>query len=179
LQKKRPAVFFDRDGTLMRDVDYCDDPSKVEVLPGVIEALRQLKAAGFRIIVITNQSGIGRGYLTEEDYRAVEREFESRLGEGLVDATYFCPHAPGDGCICRKPQPGMLQQAAREHEIDLAKSYFVGDKDSDIECGERAGTRTVLVQTGYGDSADHDRPDAVVRDVTNATEFILRQTAMS
>jgi D-glycero-D-manno-heptose 1,7-bisphosphate phosphatase len=173
------AVFFDRDGTLMRDVDYCADPAKVEVFAGASEALRRLKAHGFKIVVITNQSGIGRGYLTTEDFRAVERELESQLGAGIIDATYFCPHLPADECFCRKPETGLIRAAATEHGIDLTKSYFVGDKDSDIECGLRAGTKTILVQTGYGRSADQARPDAVAADVPAAVEAILERSAKS
>jgi D-glycero-D-manno-heptose 1,7-bisphosphate phosphatase len=171
------AVFFDRDGTLMRDADYCDDPAKVEVFEGAADALRQLKGRGFKIVVITNQSGIGRGYMTEDAYRAVEREFESQLGGDVIDATYFCPHSPEMTCDCRKPEPGMLRRAAEEHQLDLTKSYLVGDKDSDIECGKRAGTKTILVETGYGRSADHDRPDVVVTDVKGAAAYILKESA--
>lgn len=177
MQKRQAAVFFDRDGTLMQDADYCDDPAKVKVFEGAADALRHLRSRGLKIVIVTNQSGIGRGYMTEEDYRAVDREFESQLGSGLIDATYFCPHSPGDSCACRKPEPGMLLQAAKEHHIDLTKSYFVGDKDTDIECGKRAGTKTILVQTGYGCSADHDRPDAAVADIKSAAAFILDECA--
>jgi D-glycero-D-manno-heptose 1,7-bisphosphate phosphatase len=171
------AVFFDRDGTLMQDADYCDDPAKVKVFEGAADAIRELKGRGFKIVVVTNQSGIGRGYMIEENYRAVAREFESQLGSDLIDSTYFCPHSPEESCACRKPEPGMLLQAAEEHQIDLTKSYFVGDKDSDIECGKRAGTKTILVRTGYGPSADHDRPDTVVTDVKSAVAFILKDSA--
>ncbi len=157
----------------MRDADYCDDPAKVEVFPGAGDALRQLKDRGFKIVVITNQSGIGRGYMTEEDYRAVESEFESQLGSDVIEATYFCPHSPDESCDCRKPEPGMLRQAAEEHQIDLTKSYFVGDKDSDIACGKRAGTKTILVETGYGRSADHNLPEAVAADINAAVQIIL------
>jgi D-glycero-D-manno-heptose 1,7-bisphosphate phosphatase len=173
--ERRAAVFFDRDGTLMQDADYCDDPAKVKVFGRAADALRQLKDRGFKIVVVTNQSGIGRGYMTEEDYRAVEREFESQLGGDLIDATYFCPHSPEESCVCRKPEPGMLLKAAEEHQIDLTKSYLVGDKDSDVECGKRAGTKTILVQTGYGPSADHDRPDVAVADVKEAVVYILKE----
>ena len=161
----------------MRDADYCDDPAKVEVFRGAADALRQLKAQGFKIVIVTNQSGIGRGYMTEDNFRAVEREFESQLGNDIIDATYFCPHSPEESCSCRKPAPGMLRQAAEEHQIDLTKSYFVGDKDSDIECGKRAGAKTILVETGYGRSANHDRPDAVAPDVTTAVALILKESA--
>src|SRR3954452_7460534 len=100
LGTKSPAIFLDRDGTLMRDVDYCSDPKNVHVFPEAAEALRGLKDAGFKLIVITNQSGIGRGYMTGKNYDAVEKELEHQLGAGLIDATYFCPHTPGDRCSC-------------------------------------------------------------------------------
>jgi len=161
----------------MHDADYCDDPAKVKVFEGAADAIQQLRSQGFKIVIVTNQSGIGRGYMTEEAYRAVANEFDSQLGRDLIDATYFCPHSPADACACRKPEPGMLRQAAEEHQIDLTKSYLVGDKDSDIDCGKRAGTKTVLVQTGYGPSADHDGPDAVVADIKSATAFILEDSA--
>ncbi len=167
------AVFLDRDGTLMRDVDYCADPRKVEVFAGAGAALTSLKEAGFRLVIITNQSGIGRGYITEENYRAVEQELERQLGAGLIDATYHCPHAPDESCSCRKPAPEMVQRAAAEHQLDLAKSYFIGDKETDLACGRSAGTKTILVQTGYGQSANTSLADFVAPDLAAAAKFIL------
>jgi D-glycero-D-manno-heptose 1,7-bisphosphate phosphatase len=159
------AVFFDRDGTLMEEVEYCSDPATVRVFAGVPEALRRLKQAGFGIFLITNQSGIGRGYFTEEQYTRVHQEFLRQAGEDLIDASYYCPDAPGVPSSCRKPEPGMVLQAASQYGIDLAASYFVGDKAADIECGRRAGTQTLLVLTGYGAqqtcAADHTCADAV------------------
>src|ERR1700722_4076743 len=114
----------------MKDVDYCNDPKTVFVFPGVQEALGRLKAAGFKTIIITNQSGIGRGYMTEQQYREVEAEVSMQLGAGL-DATYFCPDAPWQPSTRRKPQPGMVLEAVNEHDIDLSRSFFVGDKTSD------------------------------------------------
>src|SRR4051794_299158 len=108
-----PAVFLDRDGTLMRDVDYCGDPTMVEVYPGATEALQQLKHVGYKLIIITNQSGIGRGYFSETDYRAVEQEFLRQLGGGLIDHTYFCPSLPDANSPRRKPAPGMIFEAQR------------------------------------------------------------------
>jgi D-glycero-D-manno-heptose 1,7-bisphosphate phosphatase len=169
-----PAVFIDRDGTLMRDVDYCGDPNEVAIYDGVSAALHRLKAGGYKVIVITNQSGIGRGYFDEKAYRAVEAELERQIGAGLIDATYFCPHSPEQACQCRKPEPGMVIQAAREHAIDLSRSYFIGDKESDVKCGRRAGTKTILVQTGYGDDADQNAADAVVADLPAAVGAILK-----
>lgn len=168
-----PAVFIDRDGTLMRDIDYCGDPNEVAIFDGVSAALRRLKAGGYKVIVITNQSGIGRGYFDENAYRAVEAELERQIGAGLIDATYFCPHSPEQACQCRKPEPGMVIQAAREHSINLSHSYFIGDKESDVECGRRAGTKTILVETGYGGAADKKSADTVVTDLAAAVRFIL------
>ncbi len=119
-----PAVFIDRDGTLMQDCDYCSDPKDVRIFPGVIEALSRLKSKGFKLIIITNQSGIGRGLFTLDQYRAVEREVSRQIGDGLIDATYFCPDAPGQQSNCRKPSPGMILKAAGDHQIDLPAILF-------------------------------------------------------
>ena len=169
---RRRAVFFDRDGTLMEDAHYCGDPALVKVFPGVPEALRSLKEAGFGVFIITNQSGIGRGLITEAQYRAVHEEFLRQAGSGWIDASYYCPDAPGVASACRKPAPGMVLAAAAVHHIDLAASYFVGDKSADIECGRRAGTRTVLVLTGYGSQQRCDA-DLTCRDAVEAAARIL------
>jgi D-glycero-D-manno-heptose 1,7-bisphosphate phosphatase len=168
-----PAIFLDRDGTLMRDVDYCGDPAKVEIFPAAPDALRQLKRSGYKLIVITNQSGIARGYFNENDYRAVEREFLRQLGDDLIDDTYYCPDLPGTNSLRRKPAPGMIFEAQRDHRLDLARSYFIGDKTSDIGCGRNAGVRTILVQTGYGATEIDCRADWIARDLTQAVEIIL------
>ena len=105
-ETRTPAVFVDRDGTIMEDADYCSDPKEVKIFPGVPESLRRLKSNGFKLIIITNQSGIGRGFFTIEQYRAVEAEVLRQLGNGLIDATYFCPDVPGQHSSCRKPAPG-------------------------------------------------------------------------
>ena len=157
----------------MRDVDYCGDPARVEVFPGAADAMRQLKAKGYKLIIVTNQSGIARGYFSEDDYRAVERAFLQQLGEGLIDATYYCADLPGTNSVRRKPAPGMLLEAKRDHHLDLARSYLVGDKTSDIECGRNAGVKTILVQTGYGAQGDVCRADWIARDLAHATEIIL------
>src|ERR1700744_972166 len=145
----RQAVFFDRDGTLIEEEGYCADPAHVRVFPGVSEALRGLKQAGFLNIVVSNQSGIGRGYFTEIEYRAVQDEMLRQIGEGLIDASYYCADAPGTPSVCRKPEPGMLLDAATKFEINLERSVMIGDKTSDIECARRAGVRSILVATGY------------------------------
>jgi D-glycero-D-manno-heptose 1,7-bisphosphate phosphatase len=170
-----PAVFLDRDGTLMRDVEYCGDPGDVEVFPQAAEALRQLKKSGYKLIVITNQSGIGRGYFSETDYAAVEKEFLSQLGHDLIDASYYCPDLPETNSTRRKPAPEMIFEAQRDHHVDLTRSWFVGDKAIDIECGRNAGTRTILVQTGYGAGETRCGADSIARDIAHAAQIILAE----
>ena len=174
-EAKSPAVFLDRDGTLMHDADYCSRPDQVRVFDGVASALRQLKTAGYKIIVITNQSGIGRGFFTEEDYRAVEAEVSRQLGNGLIDATYFCPDVPDQPSDCRKPAPGMVLQAAREHNVDISQSFLVGDKEIDAECAHNAGVRAIRVRTGFDKMTDGSCADWVAEDVPAAAKIILNE----
>jgi D-glycero-D-manno-heptose 1,7-bisphosphate phosphatase len=170
----RPAVFFDRDGTLMEDANYCGDPAKVAVYPGVFEALSELKRAGY--IVVSNQSGIARGSITEAQYHAVQSELLRQIGADLIDGSYFCADAPGAPSQRRKPAPGMLLEAAEQFEIDLGASYMVGDKASDIECGRRAGAGAILVLTGYGRQQVCE-PDFTAADVAAAARWILQRRA--
>lgn len=171
-----PAVFLDRDGTIMEDHDYCSDPRDVKIFASVPEALRRLKARGFKLVVITNQSGIGRGLMTVEQYRAVEAEVVRQVGGDLIDATYFCPDVPGQHSNCRKPAPGMILQAKREHGVDLSRSFFIGDKEIDVECGRNAGVRTIRVQTGFQHDTKCSTADWVAGDFAAAAEIILTQT---
>ncbi|MGI8821264.1 MAG: D-glycero-alpha-D-manno-heptose-1,7-bisphosphate 7-phosphatase [Chthoniobacterales bacterium] len=172
---ERPrAVFLDRDGTIMRDANYCCDPRHVEVFAATPEALRRLKDGGFRIYIITNQSGLGRGYFSEQDYRAVEAEVERQIGAGVIDGSYFCPHVPEDGCACRKPSAELIFQAQREHDLDLGRSFMVGDKQIDAECGRAAGLRTILVQTGQETHAEKTAADWIAHDLQEAADLILR-----
>ena len=176
---RRRAVFFDRDGTLMEEVEYCCDPAKVKVISGVPEAIGELKSAGYLAIIVSNQSGIGRGLFTEAQYAAVQQELLRQIGAHRIDASYFCPDAPGVPSLRRKPEPGMVLEAAAEFQIDLAASFLVGDKASDIECGRRAGTHTILVRTGYGAALERDpafvAPDYVADDVPEAVRWLLRR----
>jgi D-glycero-D-manno-heptose 1,7-bisphosphate phosphatase len=171
-----PAVFIDRDGTIMQDADYCSDPQQVKIFPRVAEALRRLKSKGFKVIIVTNQSGIGRGFFTVEQYRAVEAEVLRQLGDGLIDATYFCPDVPGQHSSCRKPAPGMIVEATREHQIDLAQSFLIGDKEIDAECGRNAGVRTIRVLTGFDRETAGSMADWVAEDLPAAAEIILNTT---
>ena len=175
----RPAVFLDRDGTVMEEVHYCADPALVRVFPGTGQALRRLQAHGFLLVIITNQSGIGRGLLTDAQYQAVQaeviRQLEGDSPEPIVSGSYYCPDAPTTPSARRKPEPGMVLEAARDLGIDLSRSWFVGDKAVDIECGHRAGTRTILVRTGYGgkDSSTSASPDFICENIASAAEVIV------
>lgn len=148
----RAFVLLDRDGTLNVERHYLRDPDLLELLPGVVAGLHLLRAAGFGLVVLTNQSGIARGYFTTADLDAVH----ARLGELLADAglsldgIYACPHGPDDGCTCRKPGVGLALAAAREHGFDPACGYVIGDKVADIALGRALGAAAVLVRTGYG-----------------------------
>ncbi len=144
------TIFLDRDGTLNPDPGYINSPDQFELFPGVPEALARLKRAGARLIVVTNQSGIARGFLTRDDLDAVHMKLKRLLDAADVslDAIYFCPHHPDDGCDCRKPNRGMLDQAVREWGVNLDQSYLIGDHTRDIELAKRIGARSVLVTTG-------------------------------
>ena len=184
-----PAVFLDRDGTLIEEVGYLDRIERLQLFPWSLDAVGLLNRAGFRVIVVTNQAGVARGYFGEAFVRKTHAHLDAlvRSAGGAVAGYYYCPHHPqGDvpeyrrACDCRKPEPGMLRQAAREHDIDLSCSFAVGDRWSDIEAGQRAGVRTVLVLSGYG-SVEPARPGANIRadfqadTLIDATTWILRQ----
>ena len=171
-------MFLDRDGTLMQEVEYCGDPRKVCLLPGVATALRQLKDLQFRLIIVTNQSGIGRGLYSEADFSRVQAEFMRQLGSpGLIDATYHCPDAPGCATERRKPGTGMILEAMRALNLDLSCSYIVGDTSADILCGQRAGfAGSVLVLTGHGrKQGGKCQPDHTAEDLAGAADWIVQQ----
>ena len=155
----RAAVFLDRDGTINEQMGYINHLSRFVLLPGVVAAIRRLNQAGVPVVVVTNQSGLARGYFPPALLDQVHAEMRQRLAEGgaRVDGVYVCPHHPEAreeryrrACGCRKPRPGLLERAARELGLDLARSYMVGDRYSDVATGAAAGCRTVLVLTGYG-----------------------------
>jgi histidinol-phosphate phosphatase family protein len=149
-------VFLDRDGTLIDDIGYLGDPDGVSFYPGIPEALRKLKAAGYQVVVITNQSGIGRGYFDEETAIRVNlRMVEMLRSAGAQpDAVYYCPHHPDDGCTCRKPGQLMVQRALNDLGLDRDRSWVVGDIDKDIMTGIKAGIRPILVETGKPDKGN-------------------------
>jgi histidinol-phosphate phosphatase family protein len=148
----RPVLFVDRDGVLLVEKDYLADPAEVELVPGVPEALRRAREAGLTIVGLSNQSGLGRGRFTVAQFEAVMRRFDAILGrEGVpLDAFFYCPHAPQDACRCRKPAPGLLEEAAAVLAWDPARAWLVGDKVSDVDLALAAGLRPVLVRTGHG-----------------------------
>lgn len=165
----RRAVFLDRDGTINREKDYLHRIDEFEFIPGSPEAVRLLNQAGFLVVVVSNQSGVGRGYYTEEDVEQLHRHIAAQLaaGSARVDAWFYCPHHPqGKGsyalaCRCRKPLPGMLHEAAARYAIDLTASVMIGDKLVDLEAGIAAGCRPILVRTGYGAEQEADLPSGV------------------
>ena len=174
----RPFVFLDRDGTIIVQKPYLDDPAGVELLDGAAAALRRLHDAGFGLAVVSNQSGIARGYFTAGRVEAIHDRMRSLLAlEGVtLDAVYICPHAPDEGCRCRKPATGMIEDAAREHHIDLGRSFIVGDKECDVDCGRNAGIPSILVRTGYGRELEPeigDRAGFVADDLGEAAQRIL------
>src|SRR5215469_2493078 len=172
-----PAVFIDRDDTIMEDCVYCSDPKKVKIFPGVPEALRRLKSNGFKLIIVTNQSGIGRGLITVEQYRAVEAELLRQLGHRLIHATYFCPDVPGQHSTHRKPAPGMIVDATQQHQIDVSRSFLIGDAEIDVECAHKAGVRAIRVRTGLQGDTTGTMADWRADDLPAAVEIILAMKA--
>jgi len=150
------AVFVDRDGTVIEDPGYLSDPAGVRLVPGAADALRELGERGFRLVVVSNQSGIARRLISEEQATAVHERFVAELARRGVrlDDVRYCPHGPDAGCACRKPLPGLLVDAADELGVDLERSFMVGDKPSDVEAGRRAGCTTILL------APDRDRAAA-------------------
>lgn len=183
----RPGVFLDRDGVLIREMHYLSRPRQVRLLVGVADALVRLRKEGFKLVVISNQSGIARGYMSRQDVRAVHRRLRHLLSAAgaRLDAIYYCPHYPQSKiaryrrvCLCRKPSTGMVRMAVRRLKIDIKKSFLVGDKTSDILTARRAGCRAILVKTGYGgrDGEYLVQPHKVSDNLAAAAHWILRQS---
>lgn len=175
------AVFLDRDGTLNREVGYLHRVADLRLVRGAAEAVALLNRASLKTVLVTNQAGRGRGYFAESCIHEVHSALAQRLAArgARLDAIYYCPHHPDDGCPCRKPMPGMLYTAARDLDIDLTTSFVVGDKLSDLEAGREAGCKTVLVLTGHG-RAERARldvspwqPDLIAGSLRLAAPWIL------
>lgn len=179
-----PAVFLDRDGTIAEEVGYVNHVSRFRMFPSAPAAIRKLNDRGLPVFVVTNQSGVGRGYYPESLIHDVHSLMVEQLtAEGAhVDGLYYCPHEPGDSCACRKPGTGMLERASAEHGIDLLRSFVVGDRHNDIALAHRAGSRGILVRTGYGEgellwhvSKWASQPDFIAADLSGAVDWILEQ----
>ncbi len=185
-----PAVFLDRDGTLIEEVGYLDRLERLQLFPWSIDAVRLLNRAGFKVVVVSNQAGVARGFFGEPFVREVQREIDGRLaaGGGRIDAWYYCPHHPDApvaeyrrDCECRKPRPGMMRQAEREHDIDLARSYVIGDRWLDVDLARNVGARGILVRTGYGatEARQEARPGAAIAgNLIEAVVWVLRHRAV-
>ena len=188
-EKKKPAVFLDRDGTINEQMGYINHESRFVLLPGVAEAIRLLNRNGYLSIVVSNQSGVGRGYFPVDLVYKLHDKMESELKkqDAVLDRIYFCPHYPGGSvveydksCTCRKPGTGLIDQAVEDFPIDLAASYVIGDRCSDIKMAHRAGIKGVLVKTGYG-RGDLEyvfpglsyQPHHVAEDLLEAVQWIL------
>ena len=174
-----PIIALDRDGTLIEEEDYLTDPKRVKFFPGVFRGLHQLKAAGFKVVVISNQSGLARGFITPRQLRRVNQRFTQLLKKNKVslDGYYWCPHAPGDHCACRKPKLGLLKQAAQELGQTWRRAVSVGDRPSDVLLGQRAGGQGILMLTGYGRrwARDAVHPDFRATSFLKAVQWILKK----
>jgi D-glycero-D-manno-heptose 1,7-bisphosphate phosphatase len=183
-QSLRPAVFLDRDGTIAEEVGYLNHASRFRMFPFAAAAVRRLNHAGLPVIVVTNQSGVGRSYFPESLVHSVNELMAQQLAASgaKIDAIYYCPHTSAENCSCRKPKTGMLERAAKEHGVDLRRSFVVGDRYGDIELARNARARSILVRTGYGEGelAWHAakwpvQPDFVAEGLAQAAAWILRQ----
>jgi D-glycero-D-manno-heptose 1,7-bisphosphate phosphatase len=180
---------MDRDGTLIEEHGYLDRLDLLSVFPWTADAIRLLNRAGFAAVVVTNQAAVARGIIAEEFVATVHRELDARLGRARVDAYYYCPHLADSrieryrrACGCRKPEPGMIEQACRDLDLDASRSFMVGDRWPDVVCGRRAGTRSILVRTGHGGHAEERPPagehaDAILNNLMEAVGWILRSSS--
>ena len=179
LMQRGSFVILDRDGTIIVERDYPSEPCQVELLPCAAVALKHMRTLGLGLVLVSNQSGVGRGYFPETRLQEVHHRLEQLLAsEGVaLDGYYYCPHRPEDACRCRKPEPGLVERAARDLGVDPCSSFVVGDNAVDVELGRRLGAPTVLVRTGYGAQVERDGvtvPDFVVDDLKEAASLMER-----
>jgi len=182
------TVFLDRDGTLNYDSGYIKSSAEFRLLPGVTTALARLKKAGARLVVVTNQSGVSRGLLTLKDLEAIHARLQGILEQedAALDAIYFCPHHPDDGCRCRKPGTGMVERAISELQLDLKRSYVVGDHIHDVQLARNVGAKAILLASGHVDAqarealkAEQAEPNVIVASMAEAADWILADVAAS
>lgn len=184
----RKAIFLDKDGTLIPDIPYNCDPARITLQPGTVDGLRLLSSAGYLMIIVSNQAGVAHGYFSEAELELAMKQLEKLLNDaGIVIAgIYYCPHHPEakvaayrKQCDCRKPMPGMLLQAARRHNIDLAASWMIGDILNDVEAGNRAGCRSILINNGNETewlTGEFRTPVFSCKDIDDAASYIYQQT---
>ena len=185
LDKNKRIIFLDRDGVINRELDgYVTEWSEFEFLPDALESLKLLKENGWSVIVITNQSAIGRGYAAKEVIEEIMAKMISEVqaaGGDILDV-FYCPHTPEDGCVCRKPKPDLFNQAAEKYGIDLSDKWYIGDKLSDVEAAKSASMKAILIRGGKevkGLSVSEDDAAAIVRDLAEAIEFIMADSEVS
>ncbi|MBW2649288.1 MAG: D-glycero-beta-D-manno-heptose 1,7-bisphosphate 7-phosphatase [Deltaproteobacteria bacterium] len=183
--KKNRAVFLDRDGTINEEMGYLDSLEKLRIFPATFDAVRMINEAGMKVVVVTNQSGVARGFFDEDFVNSVHARINEILREkgAFIDRFYYCPHHPTEGvgryrisCDCRKPAPGMLIRASEELDIDLPSSYVVGDMEKDVEVANNVGARGILVRTGYGKNVvtSDIKPAFIAEDILAAAEWIMK-----
>jgi D,D-heptose 1,7-bisphosphate phosphatase len=191
--KKNTAVFLDRDGVINEEVGYLDSLDKLKIIPGAYAAIKLINESGMKAVVISNQAGVARGLFTEDFVKITHEHLQTVLSQrkAYIDKFYYCPHHPTEGieiyrqvCNCRKPAPGMLLQAAQDLNIDLTKSYLVGDRFRDMEAAKKVGVKGVLVKTGYGqellqddgpdEATEEGKPDFIAADILEAIRWILK-----
>ncbi|HEY8464101.1 MAG TPA: HAD family hydrolase [Bacillota bacterium] len=186
---QKPAVFFDRDGTLIAEEHYLHNPAELKLFPETIPGLQRLRQAGLSLYIFTNQAGVAHGYFTEADLHLLHQELVQRIAQGgaSLNGIFYCPHHPEAklqkyrfDCFGRKPNPGLLYLAACRDHLDLSNSFVIGDKLTDLKAGKQTGAATILVLTGYGEQeltkiTPETQPDLVAANLTEATEWILER----
>jgi histidinol-phosphate phosphatase family protein len=170
------AVFLDRDGTICKDVHYMSSPDQLELLPGVVEGISLLNSLGLKVIIVTNQSGIARGYFTEEALNEIHQKMLKMLSErgARIDGIYYCPHHPSEGCECRKPKIGLLLKAAQDFKLDLKNCFMIGDKCIDVQAGRNAGCTTILIPSTETEKEIIPQPDYIAANFYEAAKIIER-----
>ncbi|MBS4029276.1 MAG: D-glycero-beta-D-manno-heptose 1,7-bisphosphate 7-phosphatase [Ignavibacteriales bacterium] len=176
------AVFLDRDGTINEEINFISNPDELVLIPDSAKAIREMNELGLKVFIISNQSGIARGYFSENDLQKVnERLLQLLKNENaFIDKIYYCPHIDEDNCDCRKPKPGMLKQAEQEFGIDLKKSFVVGDRFVDVDAGKNVGAKTILVKTGYGEESlkwgndNNQHADVTAQNLYEGIQFIKK-----
>ena len=175
--KMAPAIFLDRDGTINKEAGYLSDPEDFEFLPHALEGMKKFRDMGYRLVIVTNQGGIGLGYYTKNDFYRVNKKMLTEVSKAgiLIDKIYFCPHSLAENCPCRKPNTGLVMRAKEELNIDLKNSFFIGDSPWDIEAGKNAGMRTIFIKNERVNPEQLEiQPDFIVADLSEAADVILQ-----